>query len=273
MFDVVEHIGDVAGNSVHWREARGPGSRSVLYLHGVPTASWEWLPFLHRTGGVAPDLPGFGSSAKPASFEYTIGGYDRWLEAFTASVSLDRFSLVVHDWGAVGLALAQRFPERIERLVICACVPFLPGYRWHRIARAWRTPVVGELFMATTSRWGFRLISRESNVTPGPMPDSFIDNVWRDFDRPTRRAILRLYRSSPSEVLARAGRRLADLRCPTLVLWPTDDPYLGAEWGQRYADAIGGEVQLSMIERAGHWAWYDRPDIIDQVDAFLRTDA
>ena len=99
-----------------WLDA---GGARILYLHGVPSASFDWLPLLERTGGGAPDLPGFGHSAKPAEFDYSIGGYDRWLEAFVAQAELERFSLVVHDWGGVGLALAQRFPERIDRLALC----------------------------------------------------------------------------------------------------------------------------------------------------------
>src|SRR4051794_32476481 len=59
-----------------WREA--PGS-PVLYLHGVPTDGDDWLPFLERSGGFAPDLPGFGRSDKPPHFDYSIEGYARWL--------------------------------------------------------------------------------------------------------------------------------------------------------------------------------------------------
>ena len=267
--DVVERTGGIAGVRTHWRESPAAGRTPILYVHGVPTASWDWLPYLERTGGVAPDLPGFGSSATPGDFDYSIAGFDRWLEAFAEAVGLERFSLVVHDWGAVGLAFAQRFPERIERLVLHTCVPFLPGYRWHRIARIWRTPGIGEVFMATASRWGLKQISREANVTRGPLPASFIDRLWPDFDRGTRRAILRLYRSSPPDVLARAGARLGELRCPALVIWPTDDPYLGPEWGPRHAAALGGDVRLEMVERAGHWMWLDRPDVIERVAEFL----
>jgi pimeloyl-ACP methyl ester carboxylesterase len=270
MPEVVERTGDVAGLRAHWREAPASGARPVLYLHGAPTASWDWLPYLERIGGVAPDLPGFGRSEKPPAFDYTITGFDRWLEAFTHSVGLERFSLVVHDWGGgLGLAFAQRFPERIERLLVHTCVPILPGYRWHWIARIWRTPVLGEVFMATASRWAFEQISRLANVAPGPLPESFIDRFWPDFDRGTRRAILRLYRSSPPDVLARAGARLGDVRCPALILWPTDDPYVGPEWGPRYASALGGDVRLEMVERAGHWTWLDRPDVIERAAAFL----
>ena len=35
----------------------------------------------------------------------------------------------MHDWGIVGLALAQRAPERVERIVAIDAVPLLPGYR------------------------------------------------------------------------------------------------------------------------------------------------
>jgi pimeloyl-ACP methyl ester carboxylesterase len=269
MPEVVERWGEVAGVRTHWREAPGEDRPPILYVHGVPTASWDWLPYLERIGGVAPDLPGFGSSAKPADFDYSIAGYDRWLEAFTEAAGLDRFSLVVHDWGGLALALAQRFPERIERLVLHTCVSLLPGYRWHWIARIWRTPVAGELLMATATKWGFTQISRQSNVTPGPLPDSQIDRFWPDFDRDTRRAILRLYRSAAPEVLARAGRRLGQLTCPALILWPTNDPYSSPKWGPRYAEALGGDVRLEMIERAGHWMWLDRPDVIDKAAEFL----
>jgi pimeloyl-ACP methyl ester carboxylesterase len=273
MTEVVERELEVAGLRTHYREARDDGGSSILYVHGVPTASWDWVGHLERTGGIAPDLPGFGSSEKPAGFDYSIAGYDRWLEAFVDAVGMERFSLVVHDWGVVGLALAQRFPERIERLVVYGSVPFLPGYRWHWVARIWQRPVMGELFMATSSKWAFKQISRQSNTAPGPLPAWFVDRIWRDFDRGTRNAILRLYRSSPSEVLARAGARLGELGCPALVLWPTGDPYLGVEFGRGYANALGGEVQLELIENAGHWPWFDRPDVIDRAASFLRPSA
>lgn len=270
MSEVHEHRGDIAGIATHWRTAGEPDAPPILYVHGVPTGSWDWLPYLERIGGIAPDLPGFAESAKPSDFDYSIGGYERWLAQFVDTVGLRRFAVVVHDWGgALGLALAQRMPERIERLVVHSCVPLLDGYRWHWVARIWRTPLLGEAFMATSSKAAYRLMSRQSNVSPGPLPEYFIDRFWPGFDRPTRRAILRLYRSAPPSELARAGSALAELRCPALVLWPTDDPYTPARFGQRYADALGGDVQLEIIERAGHWMWLDRPDVIDKAAAFL----
>jgi pimeloyl-ACP methyl ester carboxylesterase len=252
---IVERTGEVAGLAIRWLAA---GEAPILYLHGVPNSADLWRPFLERTGGIAPDLPGFGRSAKRGDFDYSIGGYARFVEHFTAAVGMQRLALVVHDWGVVGLAFAQRFPERIDRLVLTACVPLLSGYRWHPIARIWRTPVLGELSMGFTSKWAARRL----------LPEQIVEDIWRHFDQGTQRAILRLYRSAPPHVLTAAGQRLDELRCPALVLWPTRDPYIPEGFGQAYADALGGEAELQLVE-AGHWPWLDRPGLVARVAGFV----
>jgi pimeloyl-ACP methyl ester carboxylesterase len=273
MAAVEEHTGELDGLPVFWRSARPPqdfarGEAVPLYLHGVPTNSDEWAPFLERTGGIAPDLPGFGRSGKPGSLRYTIAEFDSFIERFLELVGAQRVSLVMHDWGALGLAFAQRRPDVIERIVLINAVTFLPGYRWHRTARIWRAPVLGELSMGATSRRTLSLLSRKSNTTPGPMPEQWLDSVMDHFDQGTQRAILRLYRSSPSSVLAAAGAKLGTLEMPALVVWGLKDPYLPARFGRAYADALGN-AKLIELPDAGHWAWLDRPDAIDSVVEFL----
>jgi pimeloyl-ACP methyl ester carboxylesterase len=267
--EVAEHTTEIAGMPIHWRSA---GERPVLYVHGVPTASWDWLPFLARIGGIAPDLPGFGKSAKRGDFDYSIPGYARFLEDFTEAAELERMTVVVHDWGGVGLAFAQRHPERIERVVLFSCAPFLPGYRWHWLARVWRAPLLGELFMGLSTKWGFKQLSRQANATPGPLPQEFIDRFWPDFDQGTQRAILKLYRSAPPDVLAAEGRRLGELRCPALVLWSTKDPYFPERFGADYAEALGGEAILELVD-AGHWPWLERPELVERVAEFIEARA
>ncbi len=216
MAEVSEHHDEITIPStiggpipVFWRSAPVPGAGATpLYLHGVPTSSDDWLGFLERTGGIAPDLPGFGRSGKPGYLGYTMEEYDAFLERFLDERGLEKVSLVVHDWGAVGLLTAQRMPERIERIVIINAVPFLPGYRWHRTARIWRTWVLGEFSMGITFKYTLRQLTRESNVTPGPLPEDWIERTWEHFDQGTQRAILRLYRSSPPEKLEAAGAHL-----------------------------------------------------------------
>jgi pimeloyl-ACP methyl ester carboxylesterase len=267
--EVSDHTAEIDGLPVFWRSApSAAGSAPVLYLHGVPSNSDEWVSFLARTGGLAPDLPGFGRSGKPGSRSYTIPEYDSFIERFLDHLEVERVKLVVHDWGGVGLAFAQRLPERIERLVIINAVPFLPGYRWHRTARIWRTPLLGELAMGASSRRTLRLVSRESNATPGPMPEAWLDSIVEHFDQGTQRAILRLYRSSPPAVLAAAGESLGRLQMPALVVWGMKDPYIPARFGREFAAALG-QAELLELPDAGHWPWIDRPELLERLAGFL----
>jgi pimeloyl-ACP methyl ester carboxylesterase len=283
--EVSDHTGEIDGLPVFWRSASSEGAANgatapsahttalgaavPLYLHGVPTNSDDWLAFLARGGGLAPDLPGFGRSGKPGSRSYTIDEYAGFLERFLELTGVERIKLVVHDWGSVGLAFAQRHPERVGRLVVVNAVPFLHGYRWHRTARIWRTPLLGELSMGSINRRVLRLLSRESNATPGPMPQAWQDSVLDHFDQGTQRAILRLYRSSPPDVLAAAGADLGELQMPTLVVWGMRDPYIPARFGAAYAEALNAE--LLELPDAGHWPWLDRPDVVDRVVEFLAS--
>lgn len=263
-----DRTGEIDGQPIFWREAAG-SAPPVLYVHGVPTSSRDWLPFLARTGGLAPDLPGFGQSSKRGDLGFSIPFYDGWIETFLAATGADRIRLVVHDWGAAALAFAQRHPERIERLVIINAVPLLPGYRWHRIARVWRTRFAGEFAMGLVSRRTLGWISREANATPGPMPDDFVRATAAAFDQGTQRAILRLYRSAPPAALAAAGEHLGAITAPALVVWGEQDPYIPARFGADYAAALGGETAVELLPDAGHWPWLDRPDLVDTVAAFL----
>jgi pimeloyl-ACP methyl ester carboxylesterase len=257
--DIIEHRAEVSGIEAYWRQA---GAARILYVHGNPNNSDLWVPFLERAGGVAVDLPGFGRSAKPAQFDYSIKGYGRWLGAFVGNLGWDRFRLVAHDWGAVALEHAQRNPEQLERLVLVNAVPFLPGYKWHRFARIWRTPVVGELFQGSTTRWALK------RFLPG-MPEDFIDSIWDHFDHGTQRAVLKLYRSAPPQTLAQAGERLGEIGCPALVVWGADDQYLPTRFAHDYGEALGGETTVEIVEGASHWPWIDRPEVVERVCASL----
>lgn len=296
-------FGESGGLPVFWRSApsENPGVAPVLYLHGVPTSSEDWIAprvhhgsrplwkrwwrrkrstddwlqaplyengFLERTGGLAPDLPGFGRSGKPGYLTYTIDEYASFVERFLDMLEVERVRLVVHDWGSVGLAFAQARPERIERLVVSNAVPLLPGYEWHRTARLWRTPVLGELAMGATSRRLMRRSTAEASASRKPLPEAWIDSVMRYFDQGTQRAILRLYRSSPSEVLERAGKHLSTLDMPSLVVWGLRDPFIPVRFAHAYAQALPGSELIELAD-AGHWWWLDRPDAIERVAEFL----
>jgi pimeloyl-ACP methyl ester carboxylesterase len=264
---VEEHTGEIDGQPVCWRSAPGDAP-PVLYVHGVPTSGADWIPFLERTGGLAPDLLGFGRSGKGGQNDYSLEGIARFVERFLDEVAeVDRVRLVVHDWGSAALAWAQRQPERVERLVVINAVPLLPGYRWHRTARAWRTRFVGEMTMGLTVRPTFERGLRPAFA--GPVPRDFVARAMADFDQGTQRAILRLYRSAPEELLAASGSALSSLSIPALVVWGARDPYIPSRFGDLYAAELGEAADVVHVDGAGHWPWLDRPDVIDRIATFL----
>ena len=148
-------------------------------------------------------------------------------------------------------------------------MPLLPGYRWHRIARAWRTRGVGELLMGSSNRFVFKQLSREANFTPGPLPNQFIRSVDDHFDQGTQRAILELYRTSPETKLAALGANLDAIECPSLIIWGDHDRYIPSHFADDYAAALGGPSEVVHLPDAGHWPWFDRPDVIELVANFF----
>jgi len=241
----------------------------VLYLHGSPTSSDDWIPFLELTGGIAPDLPGFGRSSKSGHLDYSMAGHADFLERFLAHLGVDRVKLVAHDWGAAaGLVLAQRNPDRIARLLLCDATPLLDSFEWHRLARAWRLPVIGEFIMGATSRRMLARGLRRACVQGDAWPDARVKQVWDQFDQGTQRAILRLHRAADPTRLAAAGLGLEELDMPTLILWGERDPWLGPELAHGYAERLA-QAEVEVIEDAGHWPWLDKPELVGRVAAFV----
>jgi pimeloyl-ACP methyl ester carboxylesterase len=270
--EIEARVVDVDGVRCFYRRVPGDGPPTI-FLHGNPSHSEDWVPFMRRLQGpaLAPDLPGFGFSENPprSRFDYSMHGLATFFERFCDRLGVGDHSLVVHDWGAIGLIAAQRRPERVRRLVVINAVPLLPGYRWHWVARYfWRVPVAGELANLTTTKAGLRLLSRQASATPGGLPPAFIDSVWAGRGQGSWPEMLELYRKADPERLAAAGEELGAIDCPALVVWGRDDLYLPVRFGRAYAEALPG-AELLELERAGHWPWLDRPDSVDRVIAFL----
>jgi pimeloyl-ACP methyl ester carboxylesterase len=251
-----------------YRSAPSPGA-PTLYLHGVPTSADDWTAFLERTGGIAPDLPGFGRSSKGGHLDYSPAGHAGFIERLLDARSVDRVKLVAHDWGAAGgLLFAQRHPDRVERIVLLNAVPLLGGWRWHGLARLWRRPVLGELVMGSTGRWLLVRGLRRGSVRADAWSAERLRAVWEQFDQGTQRAILRLHRSTDEHGLAELGAELARLNAPTLVVWGECDPWLEPALADAYVARIRG-ARAERIADAGHWPWLDQPAVIGRVTGFV----
>lgn len=270
---ITETTIEVDGVDVFVRRTEGEGP-PVVFSHGNPTHSQQWLPFLERSArpAIAFDLPGFGRSARPSPrrFDYSMHGLARFYGRALDRLGVEDYGLVVQDWGGLALIDAITHPDRLDRLVVMDSVALLPGYRWHWIAKYfWRVPVVGEIFNLSVTRFAVDVILRQANATPGPMPPEFIDMLWTRWRRGFGRPILKLYRSADPDVLAAAGTDLGKLTCPALVAWGAQDPYIPVQFGRMYAERLPN-AELLELPDAGHWPWIDRPDVIDRVVEFLK---
>jgi pimeloyl-ACP methyl ester carboxylesterase len=265
---VDEHTIELAGAPVFYRRAPATGT-PALYLHSVPTSSDDWEELLGETGGVAVDLLGFGRSSKAGNLEYTLPAYSDFIERFLDTLELDRVTLVGHGWGAaIGLAFAQRQPERLDRLAIIDAVPLLGGFKWPRSVSYLRRPALGELIMGSVNRRLLARALRFGTVSPEAWPNQRIKAVWEQFDQGTQRAILRLHRSLDVDGLEQAGAGLERLSQPSLVIWGESDPWLAPD----LADAYGARLPNSTVIRvpdAGHWPWLDQPSVTEYIKAFV----
>ncbi len=268
---ITERFIDVDGIRTFVRERAGDGPPTV-FVHGNPTHSADWLPFLAAVEGpvIAFDLPGFGRSERPGGdrFDHSMGSYGRFVAGLLEELAPAGYRLVVHDWGAVALLAAQQRPEALHRLVVINAVPYNRDYRWHWLARLWRRRGLGEAFSAIATRSGTEQLLRLARPGRRPMPPEFVDMIWEHFDAGTRRAVLGLYRSADPDVLEAGGEFLERLDCPALIVWGTEDPYLSIDEGRFYERRLPRGT-LRAIPDAGHWPWIDDPSVISMVADFL----
>ena len=117
----------VNGVKLHYLVA-GKGT-PVILLHGYAQNSHMWRPLMKELAKthlvVAPDLRGFGDSAKPES------GYDKKtmaqdVHALVHSLGIDQAGIAGHDIGLmVAYAYAAQYPGEVDRAALLDA--FIPG--------------------------------------------------------------------------------------------------------------------------------------------------
>ncbi|HWP64887.1 MAG TPA: alpha/beta fold hydrolase [Candidatus Limnocylindria bacterium] len=257
-----------AGLDTFYLEAgRGP---AVVLLHGLGATNASMLPTLaalardHRV--LAPDLPGFGESAKPV-LAYDPAFFARWLAGFLDVLGIERAVLIGNSMGGrVALELGLVAPERVERLVL-----FTPSLAFKRFRAA--TPLV-------------RLLAAELAAMPLFVPRALVSTVLRMmFARPERLRIewydaavdefLRVFAGARGrmaffsaarqiyleEAHGEAGfwERLPALRCPALFLWGDSDQLVPPRFAP-HVEAALPRARSIVLEDCGHVPQFEHPE-------------
>jgi pimeloyl-ACP methyl ester carboxylesterase len=266
----------VGGVSTRVQQA-GPlrARNAVVFVHGSPDSSRDWDDLVAANGRfartVAFDIPGYGKSDKNAAPIQTTDGAAQYIQGVLDQLGIKRVALVVHDFGGIwGLQWAAKHKRALIGAVLInsgVLIDYVP----HPLAVAFATPGAGELVMASTTRPSWRADFRAHN--PPSMPDSFIDRTYDDYDRATRCAILRYYRSS-SQTFMTLGRdqaaALKPLNLPALVIWGRLDPYIPFEQAEKQKQAFPS-ARIEYLDGSGHWPHIDNPKRVRElVVPFLR---
>jgi haloalkane dehalogenase len=265
----------------HYRQADGlrlahldeGEGRPVVFFHGEPTWSFLWrkvIPPVRDAGYrcIAPDLPGFGRSDKPAEVGWY--SYDRHVE-LTASLfeelGLRDATAVVHDWGGpIGLRIAVEHPEWISRLVILDTGLFTGRQRMTDAWNAFRD------FVDRTEDLPVGMLVRRACFTdPGDEVAAAYEAPFPDAaSKAGARAFPLILPTQPEAPGAAAGQRvleaLRDHDRPTLALWADSDPVLPPDAGERFCEAIGAPPP-QLIEGASHFLQEDAGERIGVVIA------
>ena len=261
----------VGGTSARLLQAGPAGSaEAVVFVHGNPGSADDWAGLAAAAAAgagrraVAVDLPDFGETIAPQGFEHTVAGYATFLGEAIERLEIEQVHLVLHDFGGpIGLVWAMGHPQAIASVTLID-TGLLPGYRWHRLARIWRTPVLGELFQATATRRAFRFLLNRNE--PRGLPRDFVETMYDHYDRRTRRAVLALYRDTddPGGMSQSLIGLFAERDLPALVIWGEHDAYLPASFAARQREAFPS-AEVHVLPASGHWPFADAAETVERL--------
>jgi pimeloyl-ACP methyl ester carboxylesterase len=231
----------VNGADLAVRLAGDRAKPALLLIHGFPSSSATFRhvisPLSRDCFVIAPDLPGFGSSA-PIE-QPSFSRFADVVQQLLAQLGVDTFHLYLHDFGAaVGLHLATRTPHAIRSLVIQNANAHESG--------------MGPQWAATRAYWHDPTPQREAEATAhltlegtrdqyvGGVPKDIAERIdpalwqedWRVMSLPGRlhmhRALVLDYRHHHAR-FGEIARYLERWQPPALMLWGRHDVFFDIE--------------------------------------------
>lgn len=254
-----------------------PSGELVIMLHGFPEGADSWarqVDAVARAGAlaVAPDMRGYGMTDMPAKVEdYEIDKLIADVAALMHAFGRDAAHVAGHDWGAVvAWNFAGTHPEMTKSLTVLS-VGHPAAWLDARAAddeQRKASEYIGlfliegkaeEVLARDDYRWGREAFG---DRVPRAAAEHFIESVRR----PGRlTAGLNYYRANFSRPKEWAKRALGlTVSAPTVLLWGDQDPYLRRLQAEKTADHVQGEFRLEVLEGAGHWLQFERPQDVSR---------
>jgi pimeloyl-ACP methyl ester carboxylesterase len=248
------------GVRLHYLE-RGRGTPVVL-LHGnlvhagdfVASGLVDRLAERHRV--IAFDRPGFGYSERPRDRLWTADAQARLLHGALRKLGAEHPIVLGHSWGAmVALALAQRAPSDVRKLVLLSGYYF-PTVRLDvAIAAPPALPIVGDVMRYTLSALTARLALRrtvQAMFAPQPVPGDFLPTLGRGLlVRPSQ---IRATAEDAAFMVPGAAalrKRYATMQTPTVIFAGDADAVVAPDQARRLHRELRGSV-LHVLPGLGH---------------------
>jgi pimeloyl-ACP methyl ester carboxylesterase len=256
-------------NGLDYNVAEAGEGPPVLLLHGFPDSWRLWrhqIPALAEAGHrvIAPDLRGFGETARPAEVEaYKLRALVGDAVGLLDELGVERAAVVGHDWGAmVAWRVAMFAPDRVERLVavsvghpLASVAAGLPQRRLSWYVLWFLFPGVAEQVLPEDD-WGFFRQWAWGGSQAGEDPD--LDRQVADLSRPGALvAGLNWYRANTDPAAYVAGDptrfSLPPVACPTMGVWSSDDMALTEEQMTGSARFVTGPWRYERLDGVDHW--------------------
>ncbi|MEM6899736.1 MAG: alpha/beta hydrolase [Pseudomonadota bacterium] len=234
---------------------------TVVFIHGVPDTSALWQPIVSALGlregeYFAPNLPGFGVEW-PKQFVPTKDGYADWLLMQIEGLTLrtnQQVDIVGHDWGAIFTQrIASLRPDLVRSWTVIDAIMH-PDYIWHKTARRWQTPLLGELMMAISTQ---KVLGRA--LYAAGVPREIATRQARHWNGLMKRSILFLYRSAKT-VTEEWASELDALPEKGLIIFGGEDPFVDAKFGRQFGEEHGFPVHV--VPDRGHWLLLEDPALV-----------
>jgi pimeloyl-ACP methyl ester carboxylesterase len=276
---------EIKGLNIFYREAGDPGAPKLVLLHGFPSSSHQYRNLMQALAPhfhvIAPDYPGFGNSALPASssFAYTFDSISEVIEAFLAKVGFTRFGLYLQDYGGpVGFRILARHPEWLEWLILQNTNAYEVGFTaaWDGLRGAYwqsRDPEAEKALRPFLEVETIRAVYTHGHPRPELIsPDNWNMDV-HFLERPHARQVqLDLFYDYRTNVTLYPKWQafLRDRQPRTIIFWGQDDIFFTREGGESYLKDLP-KAEMHRLA-SGHFAVEDcLPYIAEKMIAFYKS--